>query len=73
MRNAPINTSPGRDFAAVGRRDYSHAEGDERHFRLSKAIERGRKRCAERGVRQRVLVGGPAVYGGSPLFIVQDI
>lgn len=55
-------------------RDYDFNEGDERKFDLEEAIELGRLRAIERGIRQQVrLTDPPTLSGSRPLYLIQDV
>lgn len=54
-------------------RSYDVNKGDERRFAQSAALKRAEERAIERGVRQQVRLGGPALAGGDPLWLIQDV
>lgn len=54
-------------------RPLDHRLGDERSFDREEAIERARARVGERGCRQQVRLYSPALHGGKPTWIIQDI
>lgn len=54
-------------------RPYDFNQGDERKFDRAEAVELGRLRAIERGIRQQVRISGSAIEGGDPLWLIQDV
>lgn len=61
------------DAPSIVVRDYDYNQGDERRFDREEAIELARLRAIEKGIRQQVRLSGPAISGGDPLWLIQDV
>lgn len=82
-RFEPVSEAPGipvqpGDIAFVVEvshqgRSYDASKGDERRFDQQRALALAEERAIERGVRQQVRKVGPALAGGDPLWLIQDV
>lgn len=54
-------------------RAYDYNAGDERRFDRAEAVELGRLRAIERGIRQQVRLTSSPIFGHESIWLIQDV